>query len=208
MSAAIPLQESTWLHDPDVQLMLEVRDDNASAFERLVARYQVRLVNLLEHVLRKKDLAEDLAQEVFLRVFRGRKKYTPGAKFSTWLFTIANNVALNAIRSQSRRKEISAQALRDPMNSGFGLSEIAIGKSSQRPARKLDQKEMSTVVRAAMETLNERQRMAIVLCKFEGLSYEEIATTMQMSPKAVKSLLARARDNLRMVLAPYVEGKD
>ena len=95
------------LRDPDVRLMLEVRDDNAAAFEELMLRYQNRLIALLEHVVGRRELAEDLAQDVFLRVYRARKSYEPGAKFSTWLFTIANNVAANALRSQSRRHEVN-----------------------------------------------------------------------------------------------------
>ena len=92
------------LHDPDVRLMLEVRDDNAAAFEELMLRYQDRLVTVLDHLVGQRDLAEDLAQDVFLRIYRSRKSYVPGAKFTTWLFTIANNVASNARRSQSRRQ--------------------------------------------------------------------------------------------------------
>ena len=87
--------------DPDVRLMLQVQNDNAAAFEELVSRYQSRLVGVMEHLVPKRELAEDLAQEVFMRVFRARKNYVPGAKFSTWLFTIANNVASNAKRSVS-----------------------------------------------------------------------------------------------------------
>ena len=86
--------------------MLEVRDDNALAFEQLVERYQARLIAVLQHLTQRRDQAEDLAQEVFLRVFRARKRYEPGAKFSTWLFTIANNVASNSRRSLARRKEV------------------------------------------------------------------------------------------------------
>ena len=78
--------------------MLEVRDDKAAAFEELMLRYQNRLVTVLEHLVGRRDLAEDLAQDVFLRVYRARKRYVPGAKFSTWLFTIANNVASNALQ--------------------------------------------------------------------------------------------------------------
>jgi DNA-directed RNA polymerase specialized sigma24 family protein len=91
------------LQDPDVRLMLKVRDDNAAAFDELMLRYQNRLVTVLEHLVGRRDLAEDLAQEVFLRVYRARKRYVPGAKFSTWLYTIANHVASNALRSMSGR---------------------------------------------------------------------------------------------------------
>ena len=95
------------LADPDVRLMLLVRDDDARAFEELMLRYQNRLVSLLAHLTGQPDLAEDLAQDVFLRVYRARKRYVPGAKFSTWLFTIAGNVAANAQRSRSRRHEVN-----------------------------------------------------------------------------------------------------
>ena len=98
------------LRDPDVRLMLQVRDDNAAAFEELVVRYQGRLITVLEQLVHKRDVAEDLAQEVFLRVFRARKTYQPGAKFSTWLFTIANNVASNALRSLARRREVQRRS--------------------------------------------------------------------------------------------------
>ena len=94
-------------HDPDVRLMMQVRADDAEAFEALVVRYQNRLINLMGHLTGRSDLAEDLSQEVFLRVYRARKQYKPGAKFSTWLFTIAGNVASNARRSMSRRREVN-----------------------------------------------------------------------------------------------------
>ena len=85
------------LQDPDVRLMLEVRDGSAAAFDALMTRYQSRLVTVLGHLTGRRDLAEDLSQEVFLRVYRARERYVPGAKFSTWLYTIANNVASNAL---------------------------------------------------------------------------------------------------------------
>src|SRR5207248_10985751 len=88
------------LRDPDIRLMLRVRDDDAAAFAELVERFQHRLVAVMHHLVGSPDEAEDLAQEVFLRVYRTRKKYRPKAKFSTWLFTIANNLALNALRDR------------------------------------------------------------------------------------------------------------
>ena len=87
--------------------MLQVREGSGTAFEELVARYQSRLVTVLEHLVGNRDHAEDLAQEVFMRVYRARETYEPGAKFSTWLFTIANNVASSALRSKSRRREVT-----------------------------------------------------------------------------------------------------
>ena len=195
--------------DPDVRLMLQVRDDDAGAFEELVARYQDRLIAVLEHLVRGRDQAEDLAQEVFLRVFRARKRYRPGARFSTWLFTIANNVASNALRRRRRRKEVDATTVVGGEDRQGSLDEMATAASGLMPARQLDQLERAEMVQAAVESLNERQRMALLLAKFEGLSYEEISQVMELSPQAVKSLLSRARRNLKEWLEPYIEaGRD
>jgi RNA polymerase sigma-70 factor, ECF subfamily len=192
-------------HDPDVRLMLEVRDDKAAAFEELMLRYQNRLVTILEHLVGRRDLAEDLAQEVFLRVYRARKRYVPGSKFSTWLFTIANNVASNSLRSQSRRREVNWKAPAGESTGANTLDQMAQAASSLMPSRQADKSEMRSIVREAINTLNERQRMAVLLSKFESMSYEDIAETMEMSPQAIKSLLSRARGNLRAVLEPYLE---
>jgi RNA polymerase sigma-70 factor (ECF subfamily) len=193
------------LHDPDVRLMLEVRDDNAAAFEELMLRYQDRLVTVLEHLVGQRELAEDLAQDVFMRIYRSRKTYVPGAKFSTWLFTIANNVASNARRSKSRRKEVNIESKGDSSQSMPKLEGVAVAASGFMPTRRMDKEEMRSAVRAAISQLNERQRMAVLLNKFENMSYEEIAATMQMTTKAIKSLLSRARCNLKEVLSPYLE---
>jgi RNA polymerase sigma-70 factor (ECF subfamily) len=193
------------LHDPDVRLMLAVRDDDGSAFEELMRRYQDRLITVLDHLVGNRDQAEDLAQDVFLRIYRSRKSYVPGAKFSTWLFTIANNVASNARRSRSRRKEVNLD-LRPATTTGIhSIDELAQAASGLMPARQIDKAEMRDIVRSAISTLNERQRLAVLLSKFESMSYEDIAETMEMSPQAVKSLLSRARTNLREVLEPYLQ---
>jgi RNA polymerase sigma-70 factor (ECF subfamily) len=193
------------LQDPDVRLMLEVRDDKASAFEELMLRYQNRLVTVLEHLVGKRDLAEDLAQDVFLRIYRSRKRYVPGAKFSTWLFTIANNVASNALRSQNRRHEVNWKGKPGDSTGAYGLDQMAAAASALMPGRQIDKAEMQEIVREAVGTLSERQRMAVLLSKFENMSYEDIAVSMEMTPQAVKSLLSRARGNLRAVLEPYLE---
>jgi len=196
------------LRDPDVRLMLKVRDDDAGAFEELMLRYQDRLVTVLEHLVNSRDQAEDLTQEVFLRVYRARKTYVPGAKFSTWLYTIANNVASNALRTKSRRREVSLQ-VRDSGPMGANpLERMVQASSGQIPARQLDKAETREIVRMAVEALNERQRIAVLLSKFEGMSYADIAETMALTPQAIKSLLSRARVNLRDVLEPYLERGD
>jgi len=149
-----------------------------------------------------------LTQEVFLRGYRSRKDYVAGARFATWLFTIANHVAFNALRNRSRRREVTLR----PRDSGpLGprpLDVILTASSGQMPARQLDKAEMRDIVRMAVAALNERQRIAVLLSKFEGMSYADIAATMELSPQAVKSLLSRARGNLREVLEPYFRQGD
>lgn len=192
------------LQDPDVRLMLEVRDDSAAAFDELMLRYQNRLVTVLEHLVGRRDQAEDLAQEVFLRVYRARKRYVAGAKFSTWLYTIANHVAANSLRSRSRRPEVNLSSR--PSESGANsLDTMAVAASGAMPARQMDKAELREIVREALSGLSERQRMAVLLNKFEEMSYADIAATMEMSPQAVKSLLSRARVNLKEKLEPYLE---
>ena len=191
--------------DPDVRLMLQVRDGNAAAFEKLVQKYQGRLVSLLEHIVPNRDQAEDLAQEVFMRVYRARKTYVPGAKFSTWLFTITHNVASNAIRRHGRRKEINLVNSPSGKVTVQAMDRIAPAKSGWMPTRQLDSREIGEIVRSAILTLNERQRTAMMLSRFEEMSYQEIAETMGMTPQAIKSLLSRARANLRDALQPYFD---
>ena len=188
-----------------MRLMLQVRDGSATAFEELMERYQGRLAKVLEHVVGNRDQAEDLVQEVFLRVYRARKSYVAGAKFSTWLFTIANNVALNALRSRSRRREVNLRSRDSGPLGARPLDTLLQASSGQMPARQLAKAEMREIVRMALGTLSERQRMAVLLSKFEGMSYADIAQTMELTPQAIKSLLSRARGNLREVLEPYVQ---
>jgi len=191
------------LRDPDVRLMIGVRDDDPSAFEELVEAYQQRLVGVMHHLIGNAEEAEDLAQEVFLRVYRARKKYRARCKFSTWLFTIANNLALNALRRR-QRKPVVPLNVRDSGPLGPRPAEQLVRDRAAQPVQHVQQRELAVIVQHALAGLNERQRMAVVLNKFEDMSYEEIAEVMQLSTKAVKSLLSRARTNLRDVLAPYI----
>lgn len=193
------------LIDPDVRLMLQVRDGSAAAFEILVEKYRNRLLNVLEHLVPRRGLAEDMVQEVFMRVYRARKTYSPDAKFSTWLFTIADNVANNALRGMSKRKEYHVQQTARESSEMPVLESLAKDPSRFMPARQIDQVELSEMVRTAVQSLNERQRMALLLCKFEHMSYSDVAAAMNLSTKAVKSLLSRARNNLREMLEPYVK---
>jgi RNA polymerase sigma-70 factor (ECF subfamily) len=187
------------LRDPDIRLMLAVRAGDQAAFAELVERYQHRLVGIMGHLVGHPQEAEDLAQEVFLRVYRTRHKYSPKAKFSTWLFTIANNLALNALRDRHRRKAV-------PLDAGESnaLGPVPAADRGPSPTQPLQQTELADVVRKALDDLNERQRVAVVLNKFEDMGYSEIAEVMGLTAKAVKSLLSRARGRLREALRPYI----
>ena len=184
--------------------MLQVREGSAAAFEALVEKHQKRLVMVLEHLVSDRTQAEDLAQDVFLRVYRARERYIPTAKFSTWLYTITHNVASNSIRKSSRRKEINLVASPSGSMPVRPLDTMAKDKSNLMPTRLADQKEMEKVIREAIQSLGPRQRMAMLLSKYEGMSYNEIAESMELTTQAVKSLLSRARGNLKEALAPYL----
>jgi RNA polymerase sigma-70 factor, ECF subfamily len=191
------------IRDPDIRLMLRVRNDEAGAFEELVENYQHRLIAVMHHLVGNAEEAEDLAQEVFLRVYRARKKYRPRSKFSTWLFTIANNLALNALRRRQRKPSVPLD-VRDSGPLGPRPAEKLLKDKGSSPSMRIQNNELVEVIRRALENLNERQRMAVILNKFEDMNYLEIAEVMGLSTQAVKSLLSRARTNLRSVLEPYI----
>ncbi|GAB5441586.1 MAG: sigma-70 family RNA polymerase sigma factor [Fuerstiella sp.] len=200
VSQSLPNQ---YLADPDVQLMLQVVAGNHAAFEDLVSRYQDRLIGFFFHMVRDRTLAEDMAQEVFMRVFRARQRYSAKARFSTWLFRIAHNLASNQKRGLARRREIplvndaSEREVRPE-------EEILAEKSALMPTRRLDSMETQDIVRQALEQLNERQKTAVLLHKFEGMSYQEIGEILDLNVVAVKSLLSRARSRLKETLEKYL----
>jgi len=191
------------LRDPDIRLMLRVRADEPGAFEQLVENYQHRLVAIMHHLVGNAEEAEDLAQEVFLRVFRARQKYRPRSKFSTWLFTIANNLALNSLRARQRKPVVSLP-VHDSGPLGPRPAEQLVHDHHSGPTKRIQQEELAAQIRQALDGLNERQRMAVVLNKFEDMNYAEIAEVMGLSTKAIKSLLSRARMNLRAALSGYI----
>jgi RNA polymerase sigma-70 factor (ECF subfamily) len=196
------LEQQLEARDPDVRLMVQVRADVHGAFESLVENYQHRLVGILFHMVGNIDEAEDLCQETFLRIYKARKGYRPRAKFSTWLFTIANNLALNHLRNKGRNANVA-------IGGGTGSQSVAsFGKQLEgregTPSAQMRKAELSDVVREALGVLNEDQKMAVLLNKFEEMSYAEIADIMGRSPAAIKSLLARARTQLREQLEPYL----
>ena len=184
--------------------MLRVREGDEGAFSQLVKKYQDRLIGIFTNMFGDSALAEDLAQEVFLRIYRARQGYQATAKFSTWVFQIASNLASNSRRTKGRKREVQFNpnvSGSQPVHAGEVL---VADKSALMPTRQFDAEELRTCVMNAMENLNERQRLAILLHKFEGMSYGEIGNIMEMTPQAIKSMLSRARENLRVALEKYI----
>ena len=188
----------------DVQLMLDVKAGDEQSFALLLQRYRIPLVNFLYRMVRNREQAEDLAQEVFLRVYRARADYVPSAKFTTWLFRIATNLALNSVRdSKYRRMEVSIDA---PAVADEEGDERPLDVADQRPdiEQHLVAEVRSQLIRHAIEKLPEKQRAAVLLHKYQELDYSEIARILECSESALKSLLFRAYETLRVELAPLV----
>lgn len=185
--------------------MLRVKQDDAMAFEMLIDRHQGKLIRFMQGWGANVQQAEDLAQDVFLRVFRSRASYEPTAKFTTWLYRIAHNIASNHVRDRAVKKELQLTDNDEQSQSANVLDKIAIAPSGFHPAKTIDKSERAQMVLQALQALGERQRTAIMLSKFEGMSYQEISDTMGLSVQAVKSLLSRARVNLKMLLDPYIQ---
>ena len=189
----------------DVQLMLDVKSGDAQSFELLLHRYRSPLVNFLYRMVRSREQAEDLAQEVFLRVYRAREDYEPSAKFTTWLFRIATNLALNSLRDHRYQKlEISMDApiVTDAQEGEERAFEVA----DEHPdiEQHLVEEVRKKMIRHAIEKLPEKQRAAVLLHKYQELDYGEISKILQCSESALKSLLFRAYETLRVELAPLV----
>ncbi|MBS1841243.1 MAG: sigma-70 family RNA polymerase sigma factor [Acidobacteria bacterium] len=189
----------------DVQLMLDVKAGDQQSFELLLQRYRTPLVNFLYRMVRSRERAEDLAQEVFLRVYRAREDYEPSAKFTTWLFRIATNLALNSVRDHRYEKlEISMDApiVADAEDGEERMMEVA----DEHPdiEQHLVDEVRKKMIRHAIEKLPEKQRAAVLLHKYQELDYAEISKILQCSESALKSLLFRAYETLRVELAPLV----
>lgn len=190
--------------DPDTELMLKVRRDDRAAFEALVVRYQRPVLNMIYRSIGDPAEAEDLAQNVFVQVWKSRGRYKPSAKFSTWLFTIARNTCLNEVRRRARHP---ADSLDKP------LTDVTDGSESPWQLPDLDAKspmeralsaELYRQVDAAVAALPEDQRTALLLLRHEHMAYEDIARVLRCSLSATKSIIHRARATLRDQLKPYL----
>ena len=187
--------------ESDVALMERVRDGDDDAFACLMSRHRKYVNWMLSQLVGNQHDMEDMLQEVFMRVFRARHSYEPHAKFSTWLFTITRNVALNCLRKKSRRYERNLVA--DDSLRSFRLDRLALAAESDLPEFIAERTEVGTVVRGAVSSLNRRQRTAIEMAYLQGKSHRAIANRMNTTPEAVKSLLRRTRCKLRDSLQPY-----
>jgi len=195
-----PKGENRWLDDPDVRLMLRVRDGDQDAFRELADRYGARIFGFFRGRLGDRQEAEDLTQDVLLRLYRSRQRYEPRARFSTWIFHITQNVARNALRFRQRHPRINLSVATDDDN----LLDVLLSGAADAPSRPLERAELAIVVRAAIADLGERQRVALELHQFEEQTYAEIAAQLDMTPKAAKSLLYRTRNLLRARLTPIL----
>jgi RNA polymerase sigma-70 factor (ECF subfamily) len=187
----------------DVQLMLDVKAGDEQSFELLLRKYRTPLVNFLCRMVRDRAVAEDLAQEVFLRVYRARQQYAPSAKFTTWMFRIATNLALNSVRDNRRRQmEISMD---QPVDTGEDEQRaLEVPDRAPNVEQELVARGRAALIMKAIHALPEKQRAAVLLHKYQELDYDEIARVLECSESALKSLLFRAYETLRVELAPLV----
>ncbi len=188
--------------DPDAALMLRVRQGDTAAFARLVDKYKQPVLNLAWRMFHDLTEAEDLAQNVFVQVYKSSHRYEVSSKFSTWLFTIARNLCLNEIRRRSRHPASSLDA--------------AQGEDESQPPQQVEDKktrsapdlllhgELEQKIEEALADLPENQRTAILLCRQEELSYEDIARVLDCSLSATKSLIHRGRETLKQRLKAYL----
>jgi len=188
--------------DPDAALMLRVKQGDRAAFAMLVEKYQQPVLNFIHRTLRDETEAEDVAQNVFLQVYKSAPRYVKTAKFSTWLFTIARNLCLNEIRRRSRHPAESLDATR-PDSEEQPIHQVE-DRQSFTPPESLLQSELEQKIAEALAELPENQRTAVLLCRQEELSYEEIAEVLNCTLSATKSLIHRGRETMKQKLKPYL----
>ena len=189
---------SRWAADPDAALMMEVCGGHEASFETLLERHRAQVVNHLYRLVHNRAIAEELAQDVFLRVYRFRNRYQPEAKFSTWLFRITTNVALNW-RRDTRRETAHLRldaALHD-------TRQIQVPDQTLRADQQLLAEYDAKEIRDAIESLPSKQLAAVLMHKYEGMDYATIAEVLDCSIPALKSLLFRAYERLRRRLAHF-----
>jgi RNA polymerase sigma-70 factor (ECF subfamily) len=185
----------------DEDLMARVAEDDERAFSELVRRFQGRVTNLTSRILNDRECGDDLTQEVFVRVFVHRRNFRRGSKFSTWLFTIAANLAKNEIRRRVRRRNwFSLDALQEVLkDSAIQLADPSEGRESL-----MEREQLQEALGRAVATVPEKYRLALVLRDIEGLPYEEIAQVLNIPGGTVRSRINRARSMLKRKLQPLL----
>ncbi len=186
---------------PDAEFMLRVKAGDEGSFADLLSRYRNPVVSFLYRMVQNTAIAEELAQDVFLRVYRARASYEPSAKFTTWLYRIATNVALNHIRDGHMARQMAA--IDDPEND--------VGRELRAPDANIEEQmvaqSLGREIRQAVLALPGKQRAAVLLHKYEELDYKQIAAALKCSESAVKSLLFRAYETLRERLSHLAGGR-
>jgi RNA polymerase sigma-70 factor (ECF subfamily) len=185
--------------DADARLMLRFKDGDAGAFDQLFARHTHAMVNFAYRFVRNRQVAEELAQDVFLRVYEGAASYRVQSRFSTWLYRIATNVCLNEVRKPRFRTVHQPLSIGDEPETGLPACETGRG-----PDKFLERQAIVRVIREALDEIPEKQRTAFILNKYQEFSYAEVAEIMKISEKAVKSLIYRAREALAARLKPLM----
>ena len=184
--------------DEDVRLMRLVSAGDTQAFEELIERHQSLVAGTVARMLGSNSEVEDIAQQVFIRVWKSAGRYTPRAKFTTWLLKITRNLVFNELRRTRRRAQVPIQTEPD-------AAEIPLkDETNPTPDASLLENELQEAIEKAITELPERQRMALVLRRYEELNYEQIADILDLSVPAVKSILFRARTELRAQLSKYL----
>jgi RNA polymerase sigma-70 factor (ECF subfamily) len=192
-------EERERANDLDVELMGRIREGDFAAFEQLIEIHQRSVIGTVAKMLGNPSEAEDIAQQVFIRVWKSAARYEPQAKFTTWLFTITRNLVFNEVRRRQRKPTVSVQEREETTHR---VVEDVQGSS---PDEDLLRSEMETAIDQAIEALPEKQRLAVVLRRYEEMPYEEIGVVLSMSVPAVKSLLFRARTQLKESLQKYLD---
>jgi RNA polymerase sigma-70 factor, ECF subfamily len=204
LSMASSLPQSPAVPDglTDADMMLRVKAGDDSAFDYLVQKYRRAMVNFMYRMAHNAAVAEDLAQEVFLRVYRSRGSYEASAKFTTWLYRIATNLAVNHARDTRRERPENMVSLDEP-DEETGTT-MDVPDSSMNVEENLVRRERLQAIRNTVQQLPERQRMAVIMHKYQQMDYKQIADVLKLSESATKSLLFRAYESLREQLKSYI----
>jgi RNA polymerase sigma-70 factor (ECF subfamily) len=189
----------------DVDVMLRVKTGDESAFAYLVQKYRRPIVGFMYRLCHNPSTAEELAQEVFLRVYRSRTTYEPSAKFTTWLYRIATNLAVNHARDNRHERPENTVRLDEPDQETGTTPDLA--DESLSAEEQILQRERLAAIRSKVNALPERQRVAVIMHKYQQMDYREIARVLKLSESATKSLLFRAYETLREQLKEFVSGK-